>query len=294
MKESQRKEKYSIASVEAPEDDLRLKQFVEGYKNNYEQPDKWSVPIIITSLIIGLILARNIALNDNITLNIILLTLDFILLFAGVFYWFINLEASQAQRRPRTVVFIYTGGFIWRTEQHDGTILQQETVYFDEAENIVTCNRFYHTPSAGNHSHGHTSLHIQILDNYNKTLFLKDDIRTFDHASRFAVCAIEQSWSKIVRTRKQQEFVEKGFVTFGNIVIGRNRFTVNGQDYLNGVSRYCINNDYITFYPIEPKLSPYYRKIGNPTGAYAISIVELPNKQVFIEYFNDFFRGQLG
>ncbi|MBP5547447.1 MAG: hypothetical protein J6X58_00965 [Bacteroidales bacterium] len=300
-------EKYLIPKGTTPSDDTGLGTYVTGFRKVLFQKSKWGLPVFILSLIALFFMYRHVInSNDVQPVFVVLMVFVTLVFMAAGLSLLINRDIRKEAKRPFDYIFVYTNGFVWEKKRFPvvnfgkpmgyGEVVESTKICFDKVGSIVLFN-VRHAPTrleAESGSDGNITTTFKVLDKDEKVIFLRENVHSYDHADLLAFEAIEKSWNGLARNRAMAELAQTGCIKFGNITLGRDLFTVDGNDYLNGVYRYVINNNLLLLYPLEPERSPYYDKLRNPSGAYAVSISEMLNKELFIELFEEFFRGRFG
>lgn len=275
----------SVNIDQAPQADPRLGTIEDAHQTVPGKPKRWTqigFGASLTALLVCIIktIDGTLPLDSVGYLYGIFGTLTIMFLF----FIFVFADGPLGNSGYRHFFFIYTNGFIVEKRDKGGAVLEQQTVCFDDVDSL---DLYIERISSGNIRND-----LKVFAPGARLLYTLASVDA-DLSKKIAVEAIQNSWLACMRKRAMDEFHHNGYVTFANIKIGRGRFIVDGKDWFEGMARYTITDMLVTIFPADPQQSPYYNKLKNPTGAWAIDISRVNNKLLFKELFNEFFGDRL-
>lgn len=277
--------------------DSRMGSFVRGFKSEDDEVTirGWVPYAFYASLALMVFGFLSIAGKKDTPVSIIIMVS--LTLIASIVMLFVYIDYRDKVKKKnsfRENVYVFTNGFIWEYVSLRGERVKTEEYCFDDIKASVFTKE--NDSSRGLDDVGkepsHT-YHFKLLDFTDEEVFKRDKIYESDHWMLNTLNAIEESVTNVFRVRAERQLANDGYIDFGNIRIGRNMFTVDGKDWLNGIGKYVAYDDKIVLFPADPQNSPFYKKVINPTGAFAVKINQA-NRKLIIEFFNNFFRGRMG
>ena len=293
------KDDFQISEESGLIPNLGLGEFIVGYRNYCPKPSRWWLALALVMAV-----AMNFCLISEEPAQRIGAIFIGILLAGLLVLYFYNLNNS---RKDRDYIFVFQKGFVWETRASDDEfdVRSRDTIWFGTMRELLIVKTplarqdgsdggifsLWKVPTIVIYGLNGQELFVKQVKGFN----MKDPDKGTNGRDR-GICAIDKCWSEWVMDRYRDELHYEGMATFGNIQVGKSTFTVDGKEYLNDVAYMTWTREFVIFKPKQSEKSPYYSKSFNPTGGYAVSIINLPNLTAFLmtlEYLFPSYQGKI-
>lgn len=274
-----------ISADLAPKDDPRLGTVECAYQTVKGKPRRWTLACLGASLA-ALLVCVSKTFDGTLPPGaaVYLYSVFGALTVMFLLFVFAFADGPLGGGFKRLSFFVYTGGFVVEERSRGGEVLERHTVCFDDVDSMD----LYVERKAG----GYVGNDLKVFAPGARLLYVLDRVEA-DMSRKIAAEAIQDSWLACARRRAMDELARSGYVSFANIKMGRGRFIVDGKDWFEGMASCTVSDMLVTVFPADPRQSPYYNALKNPTGAWAVDISRVNNKLLFIELFRDFFADRL-
>lgn len=272
-----------------PTVDSALGEYVDGYCSKPGTTRRWAIWCFLISLVYTIVCVAIISYGNITKEMMVWCSFGVVVTIVFLVMMIMYSDDNGSKRNPLKYYYVFTNGFMEEQRLKNGSLVSSKTVFFGDVESLDV----YYINTRAGWSYYHTKeMDMKVFGKSGEVIFEipKVDVK---YVSKFASEAIVASWIAYKQELMMREYHNKGYIVFENIEMGRDRFLVDGVDYLKNARKLGLSMSFVTFIPADPMSSSYYNKLSNPSGAWKISIVNLKNKESFFTMFKEIYKDRL-